>query len=1092
MITQAQLLAKNNPTTAKQFIFSFGEAAAVAVILDVIDGGNFSGDISAFEINTPVGMYLFTFTVTGGTTTNLSIFESLEAYFPGSVTPVTDFDTPYFNVIYYSSKIYIVLRSTCTVDISEPTALGDTTGTYNDTYILKFAPDGWEDDEYQLKRDMKLFGVFRKFTVAEMKFPKDGRDYLLARYEETGVNTDTTFTVTENTPSGNSRVRFIGKIDYSTFKRTEISVDVQVIDGAFTDLVLRRANIDVNLFGEKTIDGATAGSATTQTIIRPEIILNQFANWTSGTGTITKTASHILPTSIEASEYDEAEATDEFSLYMFLNASQDYLQSMIYTDIVAVAHGNDANAYFSWVIKCDRYSGGSFVDNIWEETFICEGLTTDIVISNAYGINLLEGESIKIHAVYTPSIGTGNIVYDASEGIKFRFNWLVSNYAEANVRGVLYHEAFTRIIKLLTGTDSKFYSEFCGRTDLGYTADGVIGAILTGRDFNGANFWNDTLTVSLQRMYDAMRAIYCVGMGIETIGGVEKVVIEDMAHFFDANVILNISDRIAPETIEKQYYPELAFNRISVGYNSFDYSALGGIYEFNTTSKYSTIIKPVEKELNIVSPIRADMSGMIKCIELGGTNYDDDSLQDVFIADTIRDGTDFIIRTDEDFEFVENISNRNTLINLAISPARNIRRSGSYIRGCLEKNLTSDLIWQASDKNTKVESTEWGGSLIVENADIPVSELNDPLWHPEIFTLEVSALENDIDLIKANPYGLIKITDTEYGWIISYRSKNENKKSEFTLLRCNTSYVTPIGDPVYPATITIKKTVTDAVVDYTTFGVNLVGDNGTTYLNLPIQNGEAGQIQLTNVPYGTYTITEVTEPGYTLTSITPSTVTIDADNLHFDIEIVNEFVGIIETIKYGALYNWYDIANVARNGFEVPSVAKMAILSDYLGITAGGKLKEIGTEYWAAPNYGATNEVNFNGRAGIDGLGVYYASIDEYGEFCLNAGGLEYDSDTFFGGYVFNKNARFACRPLKTTPTAADLLKSDGEACDPYFDGEYYYRTVKIGTQVWVADNIKTRYYSDDSPIPVVTDNAAWAALTTGAMCYYNNDINNA
>lgn len=34
--------------------------------------------------------------------------------------------------------------------------------------------------------------------------------------------------------------------------------------------------------------------------------------------------------------------------------------------------------------------------------------------------------------------------------------------------------------------------------------------------------------------------------------------------------------------------------------------------------------------------------------------------------------------------------------------------------------------------------------------------------------------------------------------------------------------------------------------------------------------------------------------------------------------------------------------------------------------------------------------------------------------------------------------------------------------------------------------------YRDGSDIPIVTDDGAWAALETGAMCYYNNDINNA
>ena len=50
------------------------------------------------------------------------------------------------------------------------------------------------------------------------------------------------------------------------------------------------------------------------------------------------------------------------------------------------------------------------------------------------------------------------------------------------------------------------------------------------------------------------------------------------------------------------------------------------------------------------------------------------------------------------------------------------------------------------------------------------------------------------------------------------------------------------------------------------------------------------------------------------------------------------------------------------------------------------------------------------------------------------------------------------------------------------------FRTIKIGTQTWMLDNLKTTHYLDGTLIPTITDNAAWVALTTGAYCNYNND----
>jgi uncharacterized protein (TIGR02145 family) len=50
---------------------------------------------------------------------------------------------------------------------------------------------------------------------------------------------------------------------------------------------------------------------------------------------------------------------------------------------------------------------------------------------------------------------------------------------------------------------------------------------------------------------------------------------------------------------------------------------------------------------------------------------------------------------------------------------------------------------------------------------------------------------------------------------------------------------------------------------------------------------------------------------------------------------------------------------------------------------------------------------------------------------------------------------------------------------------------VTIGTQIWSSTNLDVTTYRDGTPIPQVTDPAAWASLTTGAWCYYNNNSAN-
>ena len=53
------------------------------------------------------------------------------------------------------------------------------------------------------------------------------------------------------------------------------------------------------------------------------------------------------------------------------------------------------------------------------------------------------------------------------------------------------------------------------------------------------------------------------------------------------------------------------------------------------------------------------------------------------------------------------------------------------------------------------------------------------------------------------------------------------------------------------------------------------------------------------------------------------------------------------------------------------------------------------------------------------------------------------------------------------------------------------YNSVTIGTQIWMAENLKTTKYNDGTVIPNVTDGSPWQVLVTGAYCWFNNEITN-
>ena len=104
---------------------------------------------------------------------------------------------------------------------------------------------------------------------------------------------------------------------------------------------------------------------------------------------------------------------------------------------------------------------------------------------------------------------------------------------------------------------------------------------------------------------------------------------------------------------------------------------------------------------------------------------------------------------------------------------------------------------------------------------------------------------------------------------------------------------------------------------------------------------------------------------------------------------------------------------------------------------------------------------------GIDQNGLFTAHATNTGTGTITAS---------YEGYI-DQSTITVVRPIETG-TVTDI------------DGNVY-KTVKIGNQWWMAENLKVTHYRNGDAIPNVTDNSTWAALSTGAYCNYNNDVNN-
>ena len=54
-------------------------------------------------------------------------------------------------------------------------------------------------------------------------------------------------------------------------------------------------------------------------------------------------------------------------------------------------------------------------------------------------------------------------------------------------------------------------------------------------------------------------------------------------------------------------------------------------------------------------------------------------------------------------------------------------------------------------------------------------------------------------------------------------------------------------------------------------------------------------------------------------------------------------------------------------------------------------------------------------------------------------------------------------------------------------DGNIY-MTIKIGSQIWISENLKTTKLNDGKPVAIVTSDKEWKSLTKPGLCYFDND----
>jgi uncharacterized protein (TIGR02145 family) len=147
-----------------------------------------------------------------------------------------------------------------------------------------------------------------------------------------------------------------------------------------------------------------------------------------------------------------------------------------------------------------------------------------------------------------------------------------------------------------------------------------------------------------------------------------------------------------------------------------------------------------------------------------------------------------------------------------------------------------------------------------------------------------------------------------------------------------------------------------------------------------------------------------------------------------------------------------------------------------------------------------TPTTNANGLVSIEiGGGTGFNAINWSGSSYY----IKTETDPTGGtNYTISGTSQFLSVPYalhaKNSETSNDAVTINGrinfleslaglEAPVTDYDGNVY-PTVRIGTQLWMAKNLRTTRLKFGGTIQIVTDNTAWSNLTTPGYCWYNND----
>lgn len=700
-------------------------------------------------------------------------------------------------------------------------------------------PEGWENDDKELSRHKEYHGIFPKFSNS-LKFLSTGADYINFVDDTQGINAEIRLTRSERHPHTDVWTEiYSGYLDLSTKEQEDGKVSVKFNSGGLEQSLKARESEQVEIDRTTTIDGIPIPELipnnvqlkgrriflkTSYTVQNSEnsVLLQNATNGQTRGSTSTlplvlvnksheNAHSPISGSSIGDDSWDRTGSGTTGNMFFAVSDRDRMLDIKFkFTFKLNVTNYDQVNFFGFW-LRLATYKDGSnynlkqnrflfYSQNRWE----IEGKTYSIQFNET--ILLLAGESLGLlfDQNYDGNNGHSSHLDIMASQIKFDYFTIDENslYEPSDCKFVLAHELAERLIQINTNKSNVLYSEFLGRTDIGYQNNGP--ASLTG---NTHGFWVrgfDKLpipqegpplienkfkpfTTSFKDFMSSYGAVWNLGLGIEQNFRSERIRMEPLSYFYNFNVTIKLPNQVSK--VKRSCATDYFYSGIEIGYEEGGtYEEAMGLDEYNAKSTFTTIISRVKNSFMQLSKYRADSYGKefarrkpVAGFDSEDTPYD----SSIFLMDLIKDGTLFRERVWQD-DFANaptGIFSPDTATNLRFSPFNMMLRHGweiasglikyptDYVRygsstanSALKTKLRSDVAYSSNPSNTSGNGNEYS-----ENGNIINSELQRARFQPEWIefehecTFEVMQQVQGKTIINGksiqNFYGLVEFTN---------------------------------------------------------------------------------------------------------------------------------------------------------------------------------------------------------------------------------------------------------------------------------------------------------------------------------------------